>query len=76
MLCVAAHTGARRADIALMGMDDLGEANDGTVTVHVIGKRNKERTLYRHGGVGIATVAGVLGHANVQTKTRYDRRGE
>lgn len=50
MLCVTAHTGARRAEVALMGMDDLGEAEDGTTTIKVIGKRNKERTLYLHGG--------------------------
>lgn len=27
-------------------------------------------------GVDLATAAGMLGHANVQTTARYDRRGE
>jgi len=150
MIAFALLTGARRAEIAMLGMDSLDKLNvDGMRSIKVIGKRNKERELYLHGGaeqamsawleirgdlegavfcainkaqkihhdrqmstagldwilkkrmrqaaiapmswhdfrrtmtgdlldagVDISVAAGILGHSNVQTTARYDRRGK
>ncbi|MFK5922346.1 MAG: tyrosine-type recombinase/integrase [Verrucomicrobiota bacterium] len=149
MISLAAVTGARRAEIAGLDAGRMKIEEDDTITLKVIGKRNRERTLFVRGnayralkdwlkvrggdegaifcmigkggridtshfvspvaldktlgkrsreagiekvkwhdfrrttassfldaGADIATVAKIMGHANVQTTARYDRRGE
>ena len=149
LITVAAFTGARRAELAAMKAENLKVLEDEAISVRIIGKRNKERTLYVTGnasralldwlairgtvtgavfcmirkggeiltehqisptaldkilkkrsaeagvkdcdwhdlrrttasnlldaGADIATVAKILGHSNVQTTAKYDRRGE
>lgn len=152
MIALAALTGARRAEIASIRLDDVQQPESRRFDIRIIGKRNKERILYvtgnaalaltdwltvrvtsncnscplfcaiRKGGMilperplsttaldkilrkrsaeagvtdldwhdlrrttasnlldageDIATVASILGHSNIQTTARYDRRGE
>ena len=152
MIAIAASTGTRRAEICSMLAENLSAEDDGHFRIRIIGKRNRERTIFIRGntalflrdwlnlrfaggsqsgplfcailksgrllpdksisptaadrilckrsaqaaltnlnwhdlrrtttsnlldaGADISTVAGILGHASVQTTTRYDRRGE
>ena len=149
LISLAAFTGARRAELASMRTENLATTEDGTISIRIIGKRNKERTVYATGnaclalrdwlalrgtcpgaifcmirkggeilpdhqisptaldkilrkrseeagvkdcdwhdlrrsvasnlldaGADVATVAKILGHSNVQTTAKYDRRGE
>jgi site-specific recombinase XerD len=153
MFSIALSTGARRAELASISLENIESVeSEGRYQIRIIGKRNKERTLYVSGNAGravadwlairtapgcncgplfcairkggtvlkengltttaldkllikrsraagltavtyhdfrrttasnlldagadIAVVAGILGHSNVQTTARYDRRGE
>ena len=149
LITVAAFTGARRAELAAMRAENVTVSEDETISIRIIGKRNKERTIYATGnashalrdwlalrgmadgavfcmvkkggailpehevsptaldkilrkrsaeagvkdcdwhdlrrttasnlldaGADVATVAKILGHSNIQTTIKYDRRGE
>lgn len=47
LMALAVGTGARRAELASIRMENVTAENaDGVVTIRIIGKRNKERTLF------------------------------
>ena len=54
MLTLAASTGARRAEIASLLLENVQSPEPGRFHIRVIGKRNKERMLYVTGNAGLA----------------------
>ncbi len=54
MITLAASTGARRAEIASIQLENIQTPEEGRYHVRIIGKRNKERTLYVTGNAACA----------------------
>ena len=54
MLTLAASTGARRAEIASIQLENIDAPEEGRFHIRIIGKRNKERTLYVTGNAACA----------------------
>lgn len=54
MIALAALTGARRAEIASLLLENVQAPEPGRFHIRVIGKRNKERTLYITGNAALA----------------------
>lgn len=53
MIALAASTGARRAEIASLLLENVVSSEPGRFHIRVIGKRNKERTLYVTGNAAL-----------------------
>lgn len=54
MISLAASTGARRAEIASIQLENIDAPEEGRFHIRIIGKRNKERTLYVIGNAACA----------------------
>jgi len=54
MITLAASTGARRAEISSMRLECIQSPEEGRYHIRIIGKRNKERTLYVTGNAALA----------------------
>lgn len=54
MIALAASTGARRAEIASIQLENVQSPEPGRFHIRIIGKRNKERTLYVTGNALLA----------------------
>ena len=54
MIALAASTGARRAEIASIQLESIQTPEEGRFHIRIVGKRNKERTLYVAGNAACA----------------------
>jgi len=54
MITLAASTGARRAEIASIQLESIQTPEQGRFHIRIIGKRNKERTIYATGNAACA----------------------